>query len=194
MISAGSGFAPAAGGMTTYYRGLLGALPGISSVDEVVAFVPPWDTGLRVDEGLGRRVRECEGLPEGRLGRVAYEHFRLPKLVREEECDVLLSTHNVRPLGWRGPSVVVLQAIQYFFLPDPIGRVRKAYLRAVVPWSLRHADVVITVSEAQRQDTIRLFDLDPDSLVNVHHGASPWAVEAGSRVLAGQPIPRPLAG
>jgi glycosyltransferase involved in cell wall biosynthesis len=121
-----------------------------------------------------------EGVGQGRLGRVAYEHLRLPRRVSETGADVLLSTHNVKPLGWRGASVVVLQSMQYFFLADDIGGARKAYLKAAVPRSLRAAERVIAVSEATRADAIRIFGLDPDRVVAVHHGASPWATRAAA--------------
>jgi glycosyltransferase involved in cell wall biosynthesis len=181
MISAGTGFAPAGGGMTTYYKGLLQALPDVDGIEEVVAFVPPGITHLKRARHDTVRYRECEGLsPNSRTKRVIYEHLRLPRLVAHERADVLLSTHNVRPYGWRGRSVVVLQSLQYFFLPDDIGTLRRAYLRASVPRSLRTAGRVIAVSEASRRDAVRMFDLDPDRSVAVHHGPSPWATEAAA--------------
>jgi glycosyltransferase involved in cell wall biosynthesis len=192
MISAGSGFAPAAGGMTTYYEGLTGALPAVEAVDETIAFVPPGIEHAQIEPGPALRVVSCDGLGESRAGRVAYEHFRFPRLVAAEGVDVLLSTHNVKPLRWRGPSVVVLQSMQYFFLPDKIGAARRAYLRATVPRSLRAADRVIAVTEAARADAIELFGLDPGTIVAVHHGCSPWATEGAARFdLDGIPPPPP---
>lgn len=194
MISAGSGFAPAAGGMTTYYEGLSGALVERDEISEVVALMPPGSTHMQVPSSARLRIVACGGLPRGRLGRVGYEHLLLPRVARRAGIDVLLCSHNVKPLGWHGPSVVVLQSMQYFFLPDPIGRLRRTYLEQAVPRSLRSADVVIAVSEAQRRDAIDLFDLDPESIVTVHHGASPWALTA-ARVFADGGTPtRPLSG
>jgi glycosyltransferase involved in cell wall biosynthesis len=191
MISAGSGFAPAAGGMTTYYEGLLPALAAREEVDGVVALTPPWETGLKVPAHPKVEAVACRGLPAGRIGRVAYEHVAFPRAVRGAGVQVLLSTHNVKPAGWRGPSVVVLQSMQYFFLPDPIGRLRKAYLKLAVPRSLRAADVAIAVSETQRLHALELFGLEPDEMVTVHHGASPWALEAARRLAREGLPPRP---
>jgi glycosyltransferase involved in cell wall biosynthesis len=194
MVSAGTGFAPAAGGMTTYYEGLSAHLPDVAGVSHVTALMPAAVQHARIAAGPRLDVVSLDGVSEGRFGRVAYEHLRLPRRVAETGADVLLATHNVKPLGWRGRCVVVLQSMQYFFLPDEIGAVRRAYLKAVVPRSLRNADRVIAVSEAARADAISLFGLAPERIVAVHHGCSPWATEAAAAFARDgvPPAPAPL--
>jgi glycosyltransferase involved in cell wall biosynthesis len=193
MISAGSGFAPAAGGMTTYYEGLARTLPNAPGVDEVVALMPPWTDHAHIGLSDARfRVERCRRLPRSRAGRVAYEHLALPAAVRRTSSDVLLCSHNVKPLTWRGPSVVVLQSLQYFMLSDPIGAARRAYLRLTVPRSLRSAERVIAVSEAARVDAINLFDVDPSRIVAVHHGPSPWAIKEAKAFERNGAPPRPI--
>ncbi len=113
-------------------------------------------------------------VPTRRPLRVGYEQLVLPAQVRRDRVDVMFCTGNYRPLGYRHPNVLALHAIQHFLLGDDIGRVRSAYVRFAVPRSARSADVVVAVSEALRQDAIRLFDLDPDRIVAVHMGPSPW--------------------
>jgi glycosyltransferase involved in cell wall biosynthesis len=103
---------------------------------------------------------------------VFYEQMRLPFLARAQEIEVLLSTCNVRPIAWRGPSVVVLQSLQYLHFPSEFGCVRKNYLKATVAYSLHTADAIITVSDWERTEAIRLFDLQPERVVTVYHGLS----------------------
>lgn len=189
MISAGSGFHPTGGGMIRYYDGLLRGLISLPSVSSIVAFVPPWNDGLVVPSADKIELVRCRGLPRNRVGRVTYEQTVLPSEARRRNVDVLLSTHNVRPLLRRAPGVVVLQSMQSFFLPDRIGRSRRAYLRYMVPRSLSSADVVIAVTEAQRRDAIDLFGLHPERIVTVHHGASTWATDAAGEVEEGGPVP-----
>lgn len=184
MISAGSGFGPAAGGMAAYFEGLLGALCVHPRVSSIVVFVPPWHDGLAVpDDPRIERVR-CRGLTRHRPWRVAYEQTVLPVMARHQGVDILLSSCNVKPLLWRGPSVVVLQSIQHALLPVHTPPVRRAYLNLAVRRSLHSADMVIAVSETARTDAIELFSLDPTRIVSVHHGAAPWVkatVERGVR-------------
>lgn len=177
MISAGSGFAPAAGGMASYYEGLLTALCEHPRVSSIVAFVPPWHDGLSVPDHARLEQVRCIGLGHSRPLRVAYEQTMLPLQAGRHGVEVLLSTCNVRPLTWRGPSVVVLQSMQHLLVPVDTPRLRRAYLDLAVRRSLHAADVVIAVSEASRTDAIRVFSLDPSRVVSVHHGAAPWIRE-----------------
>ena len=180
--------------MTTYYAGLLSTLPEQEELGEVIAFMPPDITHMRIPSSPRLELVTCSGLPSNRVGRVAYEHLRLPKVARDARADVLLSTHNVKPLRWRGPSVVVLQSMQYFFLTDQIGRLRRAYLKQAVPRSLHGADLVIAVTEAQRRDAMTLFSLDPEQIVTVHHGPSTWALEAAQDLARSGGTQRPISG
>src|SRR5919204_1071938 len=145
MISAGSGFRPAAGGMIHYYAGLVPALCNRPEVDRLVAFVSPWNQGLALPDHPKLEVVTCRGLPARRIGRVVYEQTALPLLARRRKVDVLMSTVNVVPLLRRGPKAVVLQSIQYRFFPEELGPLRRAYLSHAVPRSLKNADVVIAV-------------------------------------------------
>lgn len=174
MISAGSGFKPGAGGMISYYDGLLSALCERDDVAAVVPFVSPENGALAVPDHPRIEMTVCRGLPSSRAGRVAYEQLALPWLARSRNIDVLLCTVNIMPLLRRAPTVVVLQSIQYFMWPAQVGRFRRAYLRFFTPRSLARADMIIAVTESARRDAIRLFDLDPASIVAVHHGVSNW--------------------
>lgn len=177
MISAGSGFAPAAGGMAKYYEGLLEHLCHHEEVERITTFVSPWNAGLALPAHEKIDVQVCRGLSARRAGRVLYEQTALPALARRSKVDVLFSTCNVRPFAWRGPSVVVLQSMQYAFLPVATGRFRGGYLQRAVPAALRSADVVVAVTETARGDAIALYGLDPARVVAVHHGASDWTLE-----------------
>jgi glycosyltransferase involved in cell wall biosynthesis len=109
--------------------------------------------------------------------RVLYEQLALPRRARHDHIDVLFSTGNYRPLGYNAPNVVALHAVQHFLLDGEIGRMRQAYLKFAVPRSVRSADLVVAVTETLRRDAIALFDLDPDRIVTVHMGPSPWVLE-----------------
>lgn len=190
MISTGSGFHPAAGGMIHYYDGLLRALVELPSVSAIVVFESPWNDGLAVPRHSKIELVRCKGLSRNRVARVLYEQTVLPVETRRRGVDVLLSTCNVRPLLLGVPSAVVLQSMQSFFIPDRIGHLRRAYLRQVVPRSLTSADVVIAITEAERRDAMELFGLDPEQVVTVLHGASGWAIDA-AREIGKEPQPPP---
>ena len=187
MISAGTGLGTSAGGMIVYFTGLLRSLCELDSITELVLLVTPWNGNTGVPDHPKVRVATCRGLPRRRSGRVVYEHVVLPAYLARLKVDILLSTCNVKPLLRRGPSVVVLQSLQYFHFPNQFGRLRSAYLRGAVSRSMHEADAVITVSEWEKAEAVRLFNVDPGRLTTVYHGLSD-AVRDG---IAGQPPPRP---
>jgi glycosyltransferase involved in cell wall biosynthesis len=155
-----------------YYSGLLRRLADMPSVQDCVVLVSPWNEGLAVPTNPRVRTTTCAGLPRGRVGRIVYEQTLLPVLAARSGADVLLSTCNVKPFGWRRANVVVLQSLQYLHFPSSFGRLRTTYLRLAVRRSLASADVVIAVSEWERMQAIELFGLDPSRIVTVHHGIS----------------------
>jgi glycosyltransferase involved in cell wall biosynthesis len=171
-VSAGEGLGRSVGGMRVYYDGLLGALCERPEVERVVSFVQPWSNGLGMPHHPKLELVSCTALPRRRAGRILYEQTMFPLRVARRSVDVLLSTCNTRPLLVRRPSVVVLQSIQHLFFPLDFGRVRRAYLNAAIPASLRSADAVIAVSEWERSEAVRRFGLDPDRVFTVHHGVS----------------------
>lgn len=171
-ISAGAGLGPSIGGMVVYFEGLLGALCAQPEIEQVQSFVQPWNSELGMPSHPKIELVRCSGLPRNRVGRVAYEQTVFARLVERSDADVLFSTCNTRPLLVRKPNVVALQSLQHIFFPRAFGTVRRAYLNAVVPRSLRTATCVIAVSEWERAEALRLFDLDPSRVFTVHHGVS----------------------
>lgn len=191
MISAGEGVGLSSGGMTVYYAGLSKALAAMSSVDEVVAFVPPSVGDFPVPESRKLHLRECQGLPRHRVGRVLYEQSLFALAASQAPIDVLLSTCNTRPLLYRRPNVVVLQSIQYLFFPEVFGRLRRTYLSAIVPASLRSAQAVIVVSDWEKVEAVARFNLDPDRVFTVHHGISHRVRDATLTAGEAEPGARP---
>lgn len=162
--------------MAKYYEGLLPHLCEHGGVDSIVTFVSPWNAGLALPEHPKIEEAVCHGLPRWRAGRILYEQLALPLFAARRRVDVLLSTCNVRPRLWHGPSAVVLQSMQHAFLPVKTRRFRAGYLDRVIPVSLRTADIVIAVTETSRRDAIELFGLDPARVLAVPHGASDWTL------------------
>ncbi len=193
MISAGSGLNLGIEGMRYYYEGLMDGLTELDDENNLVAFLPRASQDFCLPGSRKLDLVECPRVPSGRFGRATYLHVVLPAIARAHSIDVLLSTVNVGSASWRGPSVVVLQSLQTFILPDR-NRARHAYLKTVMPASLRRADRVIAVSEATRVDAIRLFGLNPERVVTVHHGCPKWAQQAAARYRqqGRPPIPPPL--
>jgi glycosyltransferase involved in cell wall biosynthesis len=180
VIAAGSVLGEGQGGASGYIEGLVPALLADDRVTSLTVYVARWYEPARSWSHPKLRVRRCP-VPRARPGRVAYEQLAVPAHARRDGIDVLFSTSNYRPLAYRAPNVVALHAVQHFVLGDDIGKLRSAYLRFAVPRSLRSADLVVAVTETLRRDAIQLFDLDPDRIVSVPMGPSPWVLQLQDR-------------
>jgi glycosyltransferase involved in cell wall biosynthesis len=176
LIAQGSGIKEGAGGAVGYFHGIVPPLRDDPRVTELVLYVPSWYE--RADEWAGPKVRivRCR-VAESRPLRVAYEHVALPLHAARDRLDVLFSPGNYRPLAYRGTNVLGLHAIQQFIYPDQIGTFRDKYLRFTVPRSVRTAALTITSTDTLRDDAIRLFSVDPERIVTVPMGPTPWVEE-----------------
>ena len=176
VIAAGSSLDEGQGGASGYIEGLVPAMLADPRIEHFTAYVADWYTPATSWSHPKLTVRPCRA-PRARPARVVYEQLRVPQRARSDGIDVLFSSGNFRPLLYRDPNVVALHAVQYFLLDDQIGRIRGSYVRHFVPRSVRSADVVVAVTETLRRDAIELFDLDPERIVSVPMGPSPWVLE-----------------
>jgi len=162
------------GGVLTHLLNLLRALSSVAPQNEYLVFA-----GQAASESVGDldgvTIVNCPGVPKSQVGRVVYEQSIYPGLIRKRGVDVFLGMSNILPMVLSCPTVVALQTLQFFYFPESYRPLRRAYLRCLVPWSLRRASAVIAVSEYERQDAIRLMRLNASKILTVHHGvASGW--------------------
>ena len=136
------------GGSWTYTYNLLRALDAFGPE---VEFILLTNSRIASDlRNLRMRVEVVVANPENRTGRIAWEQFILPRLARRYAPSVFHSTGNTLPLGVGCPSVVTLHDFQYSFYPENYVAVKRAYLRFLIPGSLRRADAVVCVSHTTR--------------------------------------------
>lgn len=110
-------------------------------------------------------------IPASWLTRLWYRlHTPLPIEFLIGPVDLVHGTDFVVPPA-RCPRVVTIHDLSFLLVPE-LGHPRLVrYLSAIVPRMIRDASLVITVSEAVRQDLLRLFRIEPDRVVAIHHGA-----------------------
>ena len=170
-ISAGAGFGASAGGMTVYYRGLIGELRRRVPVGSLVVIANERDLASG-DLETNPDVVACHAIPSSRVGRIAYEQLALPVVARRAGVRVLISTCNVAPLLRACRSVVVIQSLQFMDYPEAYGRARAEYLRRMVAVSARRADAVIAVSRWSKDQIVDRLGVSPDRVVVAPHGLS----------------------
>lgn len=149
------------GGMVTYTAHLLRALVELRSDLELTVFcsergrqvlaAEPWSSELHL---VTHRL-----LGRPRLSAIS-EVALLPSLVRASGADVLHSLAMTGPLRASVPHVVTIPDLIWRRFPSS-GRATGAVWRTIVPPVARHADRIITYSEASRRDIASLIGIDP---------------------------------
>jgi glycosyltransferase involved in cell wall biosynthesis len=102
--------------------------------------------------------------------RVAWEQLTLPYLIRQKRIDVLHSPVNVRPelLPRSCASVVTLHDLAFLRFPKVLTRVKRMYHQTFTIHSLRHATMLITVSNSTKQDAHELVGIPNERIQTIY--------------------------
>jgi len=153
-------------GNETYVVGLLDGLSQLDDEFEVDVLHAGQLAGLGSRHIRPRRL--LSGSPWLRLG------VDLPFRSWSEHLDVLHVTY-VAPVLSRCPIVLTVHDITFATNPEWFSARDLRVLSRAVPWSIRRAARVITVSEVCRQQIIERFGVPADRVVCVHNAAGPAA-------------------
>lgn len=155
------------GGVSRYIRYLLTELAQRPGKHEYTVFV----NGQDVAEHLAARhpciTYVSASWPESRpAARVAWEQFTLPSLIRQRHIDVLHSPVNVLPelLPRSCAGIVTLHDLAFLRFPHVLTRSKRMYHRTFTVRSLRHATMIIAVSESTKQDAVELLGIPAERI------------------------------
>ena len=100
------------------------------------------------------------------------EQLLLPGLARRIGADLIHSLASVGPIRTPGtPHVITLHDVT-FFRESTFSGVTTFGMRQVVSRAARHADALIAVTQAARDEIVDELDLDSSRFSVVHHGAT----------------------
>jgi glycosyltransferase involved in cell wall biosynthesis len=95
------------------------------------------------------------------------EHISLPIRMRRYRIDLFHSPHYVLPVARPCRAVVTIHdLIHLFYPPSPAAAL---YARVMMNAAIRSASRVLTVSNASREDLVRVLRVDPEKIVVVHN-------------------------
>jgi glycosyltransferase involved in cell wall biosynthesis len=162
------------GGPETYLRGLAPAVHRARPNARVT--IATTRSGARAlgaerwNEWAEIRAFPCE---EGQRGRRQLaEQVLLPALARRLGVDLVHSLANVGPIRTPGiPHVMTLHDV-IFFKERTFNNVTTLGMRQVVARAARHADFLIAVTAAARDEIVAELALDASRFAVVHHGAT----------------------
>lgn len=161
------------GGSEDYAIRLLGAFPPDAPVKLV----------LFTRSGFADRhpalAEQCEvvetRLAKGRPLRVLVENTWLASQCRRRSLDLVHHFGGTVPFVGVDPSIVTVHDLQPLDHPKRFGLIKRLYLRVMLPWSVRRAEAIVTVSEFCRSRLVERLNVDPQRVAVV-----PAPVDASS--------------
>ena len=157
-------------GVSRYAEALVRELPAVDPTLDLVVFTGPDQPPEEREfpDGIDwRHSRLRTGQP---VQRIAWEQTVGLTIGRRWRLDVIHAPVNVAPLITGVPRVVTVHDLAFHLFPEQYPGRKQRYLRAMTRLSVQRAARVIAVSEATRQDIIRLYDADPERVVTVPNG------------------------
>lgn len=107
-----------------------------------------------------------------RVMNVVWHRLRIPLPVQvfTGMVDLYHSPDFTMPPAPHTPTIVTVHDLAFLVTPETAYPTLRAYLERTVPASARRASHIIAVSEATRQDVIRLLGIPPDRVTTIMEG------------------------
>jgi len=109
----------------------------------------------------GLDVREMPWGPGERIRRIVQGSLAWRRRWREDDLDLFHVPFYYLPPGAPPRTVVTIYDARFLRYPETYPRARAAFLRAAVPWSLRRASHIITISAFTKSELVELLGIDP---------------------------------
>jgi glycosyltransferase involved in cell wall biosynthesis len=159
------------GGTEIYLRRLLIALASIVTVNEYIVF-----TNRETDADLVPRQANFSWEPQAvgarfRPARLVWEQGVMP--FKTARLDVLFNPGFTAPMFAPCPSVTVFHDLQHAKHPEHFRWFDLPFWRLLLWASANRARRLIAVSQATRDDLVRVYHLDPERIDVVLHGVEP---------------------
>lgn len=161
-------------GIGRYTRGIVGALARLDHANQYTLIVPADIGALPHSIGEGQMRMQRLPLPEWPLT-IAWHRLRLPLYVElfTGALDLFHSPDFVLPPVHRARTIITVHDLSFLRFPQCAARGLVEYLSAVVPRSLRRADLVLADSAWTRQDLIEMLHVAAEKIVVVPAGVGP---------------------
>lgn len=169
-------FRPHKHGMDRVALELIKNLQEIDKVNDYFIFTKPDQDSSVIQNTLNFKIVE---IPGGFYP--FWEQFRLPKIAKEYNCDILHCTSNTAPYSKQTPLITTLHDIIYMessifktFLSSAslYQKLGNLYRRIVVPKIVNSSRKLITVSNFEKQNITRFFKLKSKNIRTIHNGVS----------------------
>ncbi len=160
-------------GIGTYTRELAGEMAAVAPRTSFTLFQPPWpragDHGSSAPPNLGTTRSWRYPFIMGQPAPIAPAVLSLESAL--DSVDLFHGTNYALPARCRAPRVATVHDLALLRHPELGNTQLRAMVRRATR-ALSHADKVIAVSQATKDDLVELCGVDPDRIVVIHNGCS----------------------
>ncbi|HUS70198.1 MAG TPA: glycosyltransferase family 1 protein [Anaerolineae bacterium] len=107
-------------------------------------------------------------IPQRRL----WAQTRLAQELRRQKPDVFFAPANVIPFVHPPVCVTTVHDVAFHFFPECYSPLTRWYLELTTRFALRAATRVIAVSQATKEDLVRVYGADPARIAVIHSGST----------------------
>jgi glycosyltransferase involved in cell wall biosynthesis len=148
-----------------YLRHILDGLARADADNEYLIFVSPGTAGSFASGAPNIQEVVCPGTSFGRPVRILYEQLFLPGLLQRLSIDILFSPENTSPLRLPCCSVLGLQTMMMFTMPQYFPASKREYFKYVMKRAAVKADRIVCVSDNIRREAARYLGVPEQKMV-----------------------------
>ena len=163
-------------GMDRVALELIKNLQQIDTLNEYFIFVKPDHDNKIIKETNNFKIVEIPGGPYP-----VWEQFKLPRVVKKYNCDILHCTSNTAPVFNGIPIITTLHDVIFnetSFIKQLLGsaswyqKIGNLYRRLIVNGVVKKSSQLITVSNFEKRNIKRQFGITNDKIKTVYNGVS----------------------
>ncbi len=163
-------------GMDRVALELIKNLQVIDKENEYFVFVKPDKDTTAIADTSNFKVVEISGGPYP-----WWEQFKLPKMAKAYNCDILHCTSNTAPYSNKTPLITTLHDIIYMegsllkLLANKASLYQKfgnLYRRIIVKKVVKNSRLLITVSNFEKKNITNFFNLKSEGIQTIHNGVN----------------------
>jgi glycosyltransferase involved in cell wall biosynthesis len=98
---------------------------------------------------------------------------RLPRQLRKMDIDLCHFTNNVAPVRPSVPTIITLHDMTLWLYPAYHTFRGLLAARPIIPWAVRRANAIITVSESARTDIVRILGVPAEKIHVIYEAPAP---------------------
>lgn len=99
-----------------------------------------------------------------------WSQVRLPLALGHAHPDLLFVPAHAIPFGWPGKSLTVVHDLAFERHPEAYSLAERSYLQLTTRWAALRCPLLITPSEATRQDLVDRYHVAPERIRVIPHG------------------------